>query len=73
VINTNALEQLRHYGLTDFDRILFGDSLPAICGGNVNINIVLADDIQNISAQTYLMTHTTNFLLSALTIRRALD
>jgi CMP-N-acetylneuraminic acid synthetase len=44
-----------------------------ICGDNVGRNSVLVDDVQNISAQTYLMTHITNPLLSALTIRRALD
>ena len=73
VINTDAREQLRHHGLTDCDRILVRDRLPVICGDNVSMNSVLADDVQNISAQTYLMTHTTNPLLSALTIRRALD
>ena len=71
--SADAREQLRHHGLTDFDRILIRDRLPAICGDNVSMNSVLADDVQNISSQTYLMTHTTNPLLSASTIRCALD
>ena len=36
------------------------------------MNLVLADDIENVAAETYLMTHTTNPLLSAATIRAAL-
>ena len=36
------------------------------------MNLVLADDVQNVPADAYLMTHTTNPLLSAQTIRDAI-
>jgi len=36
------------------------------------MNLVIADDIANVEAGTYLMTHTTNPLMSADTVRRAL-
>ena len=38
----------------------------------VSMNLVLADDVANVPADVYLMTHTTNPLLSADTIRKAL-
>ena len=37
------------------------------------MNLILADDIKNTSANMYLMTHTTNPLLSAKTINEALN
>jgi CMP-N-acetylneuraminic acid synthetase len=36
------------------------------------MNLVLADDVANVPADIYLMTHTTNPLMSAVTIRHAL-
>src|SRR5690606_17465722 len=35
-------------------------------------NLVLADDLANVPADLYLMTHTTNPLLSSHTVRKAL-
>jgi CMP-N-acetylneuraminic acid synthetase len=37
------------------------------------MNLVLGDDVANVDADIYLMTHTTNPLMSADTIRRALE
>jgi CMP-N-acetylneuraminic acid synthetase len=37
------------------------------------MNLVLADDVANVDADIYLMTHTTNPLLSAGTIQNALE
>jgi CMP-N-acetylneuraminic acid synthetase len=73
VINTDAREILAQHGLQDSERILIRDRRPEICGDHVSMNLVLADDVQNVAAQTYLMTHTTNPLLSAITIRQALQ
>lgn len=39
----------------------------------VSMNQVIADDLANVAADVYLMTHTTNPLLSANTIRLALQ
>ena len=72
VINTDARDILAQNGLTDTDRIMIRDRKPQICGDLVSMNIVLADDVANVSADIYLMTHTTNPLLSADTIRGAL-
>jgi CMP-N-acetylneuraminic acid synthetase len=72
VINTDAREILAENGLVDTDRILIRDRKPEICGDFVSMNKVLSDDIANVASDVYLMTHTTNPLLSSLTIARAL-
>jgi CMP-N-acetylneuraminic acid synthetase len=72
VINTDARAILAENGLVDSDRILIRDRKTEICGDEVSMNMVLADDVDNIEADIYLMTHTTNPLLSAATIQRAI-
>ena len=72
VVNTDAREILADHGLTDSDRVLIRDRKPEICGDFVSMNLVLADDVAIVPADVYLMTHTTNPLLSASTIRGAL-
>ena len=72
VINTDARHILADNGLVETDRILIRDRKPEICGDLVSMNLVLADDVANVDADIYLMTHTTNPLMSADTIRRAL-
>ncbi|MEQ1794018.1 MAG: acylneuraminate cytidylyltransferase family protein [Nitrospira sp.] len=72
VINTDARAILAENGLTDSDRILIRDRLPEICGDFVSMNLILADDLTHVPADIYLMTHTTNPLLTGETIRAAL-
>ena len=72
VINTDARQILAENGLTDSNRVLIRDRKPEICGDMVSMNLVLADDVENVDADVYLMTHTTNPLLKSDTIRRAL-
>lgn len=75
VINTDAREILSEHGLNDGDgggRVMIRDRKQEICGDFVSMNLVLGDDVDNVSADTYLMTHTTNPLLGADTIRDAL-
>jgi CMP-N-acetylneuraminic acid synthetase len=72
VINTDARAILADSGLTDSDRVWIRDRRPEICGDFVSMNLILADDIENVPADTYLMTHTTNPLLSSETIRAAM-
>lgn len=72
VINTDARDILAEKGLLDTDRILIRDRKPEICGDFVSMNLVIADDLANVPAAAYLMTHTTNPLLSAASIRAAL-
>lgn len=72
IINTDARHILAENGLTESDRVQIRDRKPEICGDLVSMNLVLADDIANVDADIYLMTHTTNPLMSAATIRQAL-
>ena len=72
VVNTDARHILAQNGLADSDRILISDRKPEICGDLVSMNLVLADDVANVDADIYLMTHTTNPLMSADTISKAL-
>ncbi len=71
IINTDARQILAANGLTDTDRITIRDRKSEICGDHVSMNLVLADDIAHVPADLYLMTHTTNPLMSADTISRA--
>jgi CMP-N-acetylneuraminic acid synthetase len=73
VINTDARAILAEHGLTDSVRVLIRDRKPEICGDFVSMNLVLGDDVANVSADVYLMTHTTNPLLGAATVRDALN
>jgi len=72
VINTDARDLLAAHGLESGERVLVRERKPEICGDFVSMNKVLADDMANVTASTYLMTHTTNPLLSAATIRNAM-
>lgn len=72
VINTDARHILAENGLTDGDRIVIRDRKPEICGDMVSMNLILTDDVENVDADIYLMTHTTNPLMSASTVRGAL-
>ena len=72
VINTDARGLLRESGLESGGRILLRDRAPPLCGDHVSMNLILADDVAEVASDTYLMTHTTNPLLRAATIRDAL-
>src|SRR3546814_14448495 len=72
VINTDARHILAENGLVETDRIVIRDRKPEICGDMVSMNLVLADDVENVESDIYLMTHTTNPLMSADTVRAAL-
>ena len=73
VINTDARDILLDHGLDEGERVLIRDRAPELCGDLVSMNRVLADDVGNVESDAYLMTHTTNPLLGARTIRAALD
>lgn len=72
VINTDARDVLAKNGLAGGERILIRDRRPEVCGDLVSMNLVLADDVRDVDADIYLMTHTTNPLMSAGTVRAAL-
>ena len=71
IINTDARHILAQNGLVETDRIVIRERKPEICGDHVSMNLVLADDVAEVPADLYLMTHTTNPLMSADTVRKA--
>ena len=73
VINTDARAILRSHGLDDSHRIIIRDRPEEICGDEVSMNSIIANDIGAVESEAYLMTHTTNPLLSAATIRKAVQ
>src|SRR6185436_20813773 len=73
VINTDARAILAEHGLTDGARIMVRDRKPEICGDFVSMNLVLADDVAAVAADSYVMTHVTNPLLGTESIRAALQ
>jgi CMP-N-acetylneuraminic acid synthetase len=73
VINTDARAILAQSGLAEGQRVVIRDRKPEICGDLVSMNLVLADDVAAVPADCYLMTHVTNPLLSASSIRAALQ
>lgn len=72
VINTDAKGILLKNGLLESDKVIIRERKPELCGDLVSMNLILADDIEAIPADTYIMTHTTNPLISSTTITKAL-
>ena len=73
VINTDARILLEANGFRGHPKVLVRDRKPDSCGDFISMNAVLADDVANVPAKVYLMTHTTNPLLSRVTILKALE
>ena len=72
VINTDARELLEEHKLVHDPKVIIRDRDQKICGDFVSMNKILKDDIENTDANTYIMTHTTNPLISTKTLRLAL-
>ncbi len=72
VINTDAEDLLMKNGLRVHDKILLRQRKPALCGDFVSMNKVLQDDVENVESELFLMTHSTNPLVSQKTIEMAL-
>ncbi len=73
IINTDAQEILYENGMEDNEKILVRNRRKEICGDLVSMNLIINDDVQNIDADIYLMTHTTNPLISIDTIKKAIS
>ena len=73
VVNTDAREILKANGLEESARVLIRDRKPQLCGDLVSMNKMLEDDINNVNSETYVMTHTTNPLISSTTINNAIN
>ena len=73
IINTDARAILADNGLIDQGKVVIRDRPEMICGDLVSMNLIIADDIANVDADIYLMTHTTNPLLSIASINAAIE
>lgn len=73
VVNTDARDILAQNGLVASDRVRIRDRKPSLCGDAVSMNLILGDDLEAVPADLYVMTHTTNPMLSSQTIRSALS
>lgn len=73
VINTDARHILAENGLIDQERVEIRDRKPELCGDLVSMNLILEDDLAAMESDLYIMTHTTNPLISAETIKAGLD
>ena len=72
IINTDARKILAEHGIEDTEKIIIRDRPQKICGDYVSMNEIIADDVANINSDVYLMTHTTNPLLSLKSLKSAL-
>ena len=72
VINTDARDILEDHGLSEGERVKIRDRPQEICGDLVSMNSVIADDVSNLDADFFVMTHTTNPLLSKRTVQEAI-
>lgn len=72
IINTDAREILAENGLVETDRIVIRDRKKEICGDMVSMNLIIEDDVNNVNADIYMMTHTTNPLITSNSILGAL-
>jgi CMP-N-acetylneuraminic acid synthetase len=72
VINTDGCHELAEHGVDSSPKLLLRDRRPELCGHHVSMNRILADDVENVPADVYVMTHATNPLLRVETIREAL-
>jgi CMP-N-acetylneuraminic acid synthetase len=73
VINTDARHLIDETACLKTDKVIIRSRPEAICGDLVSMNKVIEDDLQNISATTYIMTHTTNPFLSVESISAGLE
>jgi len=64
---------LREAGFKYDSKTLIRKRGEEICGDQVSMNTILADDLNNTYADLYLMTHTTNPLLTKETIEKAIS
>ncbi len=71
-INTDAQRELSSVGFEESKRVKIIPRPESICGDEVSMNAIIAHDLSVIDADCFIMTHTTNPLLSAQTIERAI-
>lgn len=73
VINTDAKDIFKEYEMNAYSKLIFRDRPAEICGDMISMNKVIENDVDNIEADIFLMTHSTNPLLSKESIEKSLD
>lgn len=73
IINTDDLDVFRQYDIVQHDKIILRNRDENIRGDFVSMNKVIENDIDFCGDGHFLMTHTTNPLLSVNTIQRAIE
>lgn len=73
IINTDAKAILESNDLRQNDKIKIIERPYDLRGDEVSMNKIIKHDISLVNSETYLMTHTTNPLLSAKTIDASID
>ncbi len=72
VINTDAQTELRSCGLEPGGAVTIRERRPELCGDEVSMNRIIEDDLSAYPDNDhFLMTHTTNPLLTRQTLERA--
>lgn len=72
IINTDARHIIEESGVAESNRVVIRDRKEELLGDLTSMNLIIQDDIDNVTADIYIMTHTTNPLLTTKTIRMAL-
>ena len=73
VINTDARRMLEKYNIYENTKVEIRDRPEWLKGDEVSMNKIISDDVKNYNSDIYLMTHSTNPLLSERTIKKAID
>ena len=72
IINTDADKVKILDGLKDTSKLIIRKRAKNLIGHEISMNRILQDDIRNIKSSIYLMTHSTNPLISTNTIEHAI-
>lgn len=73
VINTDAEQILNNKDLVSNDRVVLRSRKQSLRGDEVSMNRIIEDDMEAVPADMYLMTHTTNPILSVQTMETAIE
>jgi CMP-N-acetylneuraminic acid synthetase len=72
VINTDAEEELYNCDISTYDRVQIEKRPIDLCGDYVSMNLIIKHDIQKYDSDVYIMTHTTNPILTVESISNAI-
>lgn len=73
IINSDADNLINHDNIFLNEKVTIRKRKKDICGDLTSMNLVIEDDVNNSNGDIYIMTHTTNPLLSIATIEKALS